>query len=104
MDCLEAFASGLYSEIFTVLISLINRFVLSFSHSVLPLSLLYSVEKLCFGFRVNMYYSKNVSDLTRHLISFQFLVTGTKKTNILLQFSGVLNKDVGLFESKGCDC
>lgn len=27
MECLEAMASGLYSELFTILISLINRFV-----------------------------------------------------------------------------
>lgn len=29
MECLEAMASGLYSELFTILISLINRLVFS---------------------------------------------------------------------------
>ncbi|KAK1883001.1 Unconventional myosin-XVIIIa, partial [Dissostichus eleginoides] len=37
MDCLEAMASGLYSELFTILISLINRALKSSQHSLCSL-------------------------------------------------------------------
>lgn len=87
LECLEAFASGLYSEIFTVLISLINRFVISF-YLVLTSRLLYWIDILCFCFSGNMYYLKKCfwSSLTFY---FSWNLGNWKKKGIILQF---LNK------------
>lgn len=81
LECLEAFASGLYSEIFTVLISLMNRFVIFFLSGTYFKTTVLNGFCVFFSFSGNMYYLKNVFDSARLFISLGIFLENWRKSN-----------------------